>query len=330
MIKLQNNFVNRKLKKMHEFELIDYFFASIDSHRKDVVLGIGDDAALLEVPPGKLLVDTTDTLVKKVHFSSDTPPNAVGYKSLAVNLSDLAAMGATPCWVGLSVTLPTFNKSWLTEFCQGFSGLLKKFNLQLIGGDTTRGPLSITVHVLGTIDPANILRRNTAKAGDAIYVTGTLGDAAFALHQLKIKQTPDKALLNRLYYPTPRVIEGAQLGGIANAAIDISDGLLADLNHILKQSHVGALIFPEKLPLSETLQQNNRLDIATHYALTGGDDYELCITVEPSKESLLKTTLEALNCRYTCIGVIESNEGIYLQTQKGRKKVNKLRGYRHF
>lgn len=315
---------------MNEFEMIDYFFASIDSHRNDVVLSIGDDAALIQVPPGKLLVSTSDTLVKGVHFSNDTPPDAIGYKSLAVNLSDLAAMGATPCWVSLSITLPTLNKTWLTAFTQGFSVLLKKFNLQLVGGDTTRGPLSVTVHALGIVDPTKTLRRNTAKPGDAIYVTGTLGDAAFALHQLKIKQTPDSSVLNRLYYPTPRIVEGLQLASIASAAIDISDGLLADLNHILKQSNVGALLFPEKLPLSEALRQNNTSDVAIHYALAGGDDYELCITVEPSKESLLKTTLEAAGCRYTHIGVIESNKGLYLQTQKGRKKVNKTRGYQHF
>jgi thiamine-monophosphate kinase len=315
---------------MDEFELIEHFFASMGPTRNDVLLGIGDDAALLRVPHGKLLVDSTDTLVEGVHFGKNTPPHAIGYKSLAVNLSDLAAMGATPCWASLSITLPSINESWLGEFAKGFSKLLETFNLQLIGGDTTCGPLSITVHLLGVVDPLKTLRRDTAKTDDIIYVTGTLGDAASALHELQIGHIPDETLLNRLYYPMPRIQAGNALGGIANAAIDISDGLLADLNHILIRSHLGAVIFPEKLPLSEKMRQNNTIEAAIEYALCGGDDYELCITVAPHSKKALEVSLETIKCPYTCVGVLKAAPGLYLQTSNDQQLINNPRGYVHF
>lgn len=313
-----------------EFKLIEDFFKPIAAHRKDVILGIGDDAALMQVPSGKLLVDSTDTLVEDVHFSKDTPPHAIGYKSLAVNLSDIAAMGATPCWVSLSITLSSINENWLTRFTEGFSVLMQAFNLQLIGGDTTHGPLSITVHVLGIAEPTKILRRDGAKAGDAIYVTGTLGDAAFALNQLQNAISPDEKLLERLYYPTPRTIEGSAINSIANAAIDISDGLLGDLNHILRQSQVGATLFTEKLPLSDEIRHNNPTEKAIEYALSGGDDYELCFTVSPHKEKTLQTALEKTKCRYTYVGNIQSAEGLYLETLEGRQLITNPAGYQHF
>ena len=312
-----------------EFDLIEKFFASFPYRRKDVVLGIGDDAALIKVPEGRLLVDSTDTLVEGIHFFKGALPSAIGYKSLAVNLSDVAAMGATPCWVSLAITLPSIDEAWLEAFLQGFSSFFKTFDLQLIGGDTTRGPLSITPHVLGVADPLKILRRDAAKPGDMIYVTGTLGDAACALEALKENREPALPLLNRLYCPTPRVLEGSQLAGIANAAIDISDGLLADLNHILTCSKVGATIFPEKLPLSEEIREYIVLEKANQFALMGGDDYELCFTVSPDKKQAAETALTTVGCRYTCIGTIDTNPGLYLETANGRQVANII-GYQHF
>lgn len=313
---------------LREFSIIENFFASLPYSRKDVVLGIGDDAALVDVPPGKLLVSSIDTLVEGIHFFEEMPAHALGYKSLAVNLSDLAAMGATPCWVSLAITLPTAEESWLELFTQGFSLLLEKFKLQLIGGDTTQGPLSITVQVLGVIEPDKVLRRDAAKIGDIIYVTGSLGDAAFALNALQYHQQTIPDLLHRLYYPTPRVEEGIALGGIANAAIDISDGLLADLNHILTRSCLGAVIYPEKLPLSPWLCQSASFERSMRYALSGGDDYELCFTVSPSKEQELQNVLRAINCSYTPIGIVGAEKGLYVENAQGRKLASIL-GYQH-
>lgn len=311
-----------------EFDLIEQFFGSLKSKRDDVVLGIGDDAALLCVPPEKWLVDTTDTLVAGVHFFEEASPHAIGYKCLAVNLSDLAAMGATPCWVSLAITLPSFDVHWLTGFTQGFASLLDEFGLALIGGDTTQGPLSITVHVLGVVEKNHVLRRDAAKPGDAIYVTGTLGDAACALDALNAHQIPLEPLRQRLDYPTPRVQAGVLLGGIAHAAIDISDGLLADLGHILKRSHVGATLLTEQIPLSVGLQQMPR-EQALAFALTGGDDYELCFTVSPEKEATLNALFSKISCNASKIGTICAESGLYLQNHQGRQRAN-LVGYEHF
>lgn len=311
-----------------EFDLIEQFFGSLKAKRDDVVLGIGDDAALLCVPPEKWLVDTTDTLVAGVHFFEDASPHAIGYKCLAVNLSDLAAMGATPCWVSLAITMPSVDEHWLRGFTQGFARLLDEFELSLIGGDTTQGPLSITVHVLGVVEKNHALRRDAAKSGDSIYVTGTLGDAACALATLKAHQIPLEPLRQRLDYPTPRVQAGILLGGVAHAAIDISDGLLADLGHILKRSHVGATLLTEQIPLSVWLQQMPHEQALT-FALTGGDDYELCFTVSPEKECELASVFAKIQCNYSKIGIICTEPGLYLQNHQGRQRAN-LVGYEHF
>jgi thiamine-monophosphate kinase len=313
-----------------EFEVIERFFESLSICRKDVSLGIGDDAALIQIPPKKLLVSTTDSFIEGTHFFKDAPSDAIGYKALAVNLSDLAAMGSTPCWISLAISLPYIDTAWLEGFANGFGALLKAFNVQLIGGDTTKGHLSITVQALGVVDPDKVLRRSAAQVGDHIYVTGSLGDAACALTMLECNQTPDAALLKKLYYPTPRVSAGIALGGIANAAIDISDGLLADLNHILMRSDVGATIFLEKLPLSSALTKNVSLEVARQYALSGGDDYELCFTVSSEKEKAFQMALSALHCHYTMIGIIEARKGLYLETSTDRKRVTNIRGYQHF
>ncbi len=235
-----------------EFALIDLIRQRVKS-RSDVVLGIGDDAALLSVPKDQLLVVSTDTLNSGVHFPEDTAPEDIGYKSLAVNLSDLAAMGATPAWVSLAISLPDNNIEWLEKFLDGFFELADEHSVQLIGGDTTQGPLSITVTAHGFVPKDQALRRDAAKAGDEIWVTGSIGDAAGGLAQWRAQGLQSAKLRHRLDRPTPQVNIGIALRGIANAAIDISDGLLADLSHILLASKLGAEIEVCCVPMSKPL-----------------------------------------------------------------------------
>lgn len=306
----------RIAKPLNEFELIDHFFAQQTQNRSDVMLGIGDDAALLQAPANQLLVTTTDTLISGVHFPIDTSPYDIGYKALAVNLSDLAAMGAEPAWVTLALTLPEANTQWLQEFTRGFFALASRYNVQLVGGDTTRGALSITVQAFGFVPPNRALRRSGAKPGDAIYVTGNLGDAGFALQQ---KMEPFLVRLNR---PEPRIETGLALRDIATSAIDISDGLVADLGHILKASGVGASLDVPVLPISSELLAAVGLEKAWQLALTAGDDYELCFTAPPDKP---------IDCG-TLIGHIEVATGLrlYLSDKKPFKLFEEEEGYRHF
>ncbi|MDI1352139.1 MAG: thiamine-phosphate kinase [bacterium] len=240
---------------MNEFELITHFFANQHQpHRQDVVMGIGDDCAIVEVPQGQQLLVSMDTLVSGVHFPITTTPYDIGYKALAVNLSDLAAMGANPAWITLALTLPTADQQWLSSFKEGFFGLAKQFQVVLIGGDTTRGPLALTVQAHGFVPHGQAITRQNAQPGDLIYVTNTLGDAGLALkhlnHEVNIPSQFTELLLNRLNRPMPRVKEGLLLRNYATAMIDLSDGLISDLGHILKKSGVGALIHLDKIPLS--------------------------------------------------------------------------------
>jgi thiamine-monophosphate kinase len=306
---------------MAEFELIEKFFKN-NGGRADVILGIGDDCAVVQVPPQHQLAITTDTLISGVHFPVDTSPYDIGYKSLAVNLSDLAAMGATPAWVTLALTLPEADENWLIEFCRGFFTLAKQFGMELIGGDLTRGPLSITVQAQGFLPEGKALRRCGAKAGDLIFVTNTLGDAGFALRE--------KILEDRLNRPEPRVRVGEKLLGIASAAIDISDGLAADLGHILKSSHMGATIIVDHLPLSAALKKSVSADKAISFALNSGDDYELCFTVSPENENLISQISHDTNVSITCIGKITSQKTFTLQFENGKTYDGKITGYQHF
>jgi thiamine-monophosphate kinase len=298
---------------MNEFSLIDHYFKNQKLSRPDVLLGIGDDAALLKVPSNCLLVLSMDTLIEGVHFPSKTAPFDIGYKALAVNLSDLAAMGAEPAWMTLALTLPEINTTWLDEFTNGLYQLAKQFNVQLIGGDTTRGSLAITIQVHGFVPPHQALCRHNAKVGDKIYVSGTLGDAGLGL-QVALDDrhlpTQDKLFaLQRLNKPTPRIQLGILLREIATSAIDISDGLLADLNHILKSSRVGARIIAKNIPLSSALQKLP-LSEAQPLALTAGDDYELCFTIPTENESALMTQLDRLKINCYWIGNIEAEPGL--------------------
>lgn len=293
---------------MSEFAIIHDFFAAKRLKRPDVSVGIGDDAAIVKPLPGHELAITADTLIAGVHFPTTTPPYDIGYKSLAVNLSDLAAMGAAPAWVTLALTLPHAESDWLRGFCEGFFALANKHQVELIGGDLTKGPLSITVQAMGYTKPQQAILRSSAKPDHLIYVTGTLGDAALALRYLQEKislpESIQQKILFRLNRPEPRVKAGIELRSIASAAIDISDGLAADLGHILEQSNVGAILHVDQLPIAQALIQTLIPEDAIQLALTGGDDYELCFTVPEDKKFQLEQRLSAINCRFSCIGEI--------------------------
>lgn len=319
---------------MTEFDIIKQYFAMQVEHRPDVILGIGDDAAIVQPPSGCELAITTDTLVAGVHFSTTTSAFNIGYKALAVNLSDLAAMGATPAWITLALTLPEANEPWLQGFCDGFFTLANRYRATLIGGDLTQGPLSITVQAIGWIPPHQALLRSKAKPDDLIYVSGTLGDAGLALQCLQspssLGPVYERDILERLNRPEPRVLTGEQLRNVASAAIDISDGLAADLNHILKASQVGARVYVDKLPFSTALSHLITPEAAIALALTSGDDYELCFTVPVEKRAELEKRLGTLACRYTCIGEITQQNGLILLYQNGNTYDGSTSGYQHF
>ena len=318
-----------------EFDLIQRFFDRKKPNRADVIRGIGDDGALLQCPAGQQLVVTTDTLVAGKHFPENTPPGDISYKSLSVNLSDLAAMGAEPSWILLALTLPIADESWLKEFTQDFFSLLDRFQCQLVGGDITQGPLSITIQALGFVPIGKALCRSGAKLGDKIYVTGTLGDAGLALAYLQNKtsfpftEKQIQFLKKRLQRPEPRVVVGLALRDIASSAIDISDGLAADLSHILSASTVGAKIDVSKLPLSDTLQKLSP-EKGYQFALSAGDDYELCFTVAESQEAQLQHCLKGIECPYTYIGMIKQELGLSLYGADGLLFSLKKSGFQHF
>lgn len=316
---------------MDEFDIIKHYFVQPTLQRSDVILGSGDDGAVLQVPADHQLVVTIDTLIEGVHFPINTPAYDIGYKSLAVNLSDLAAMGAEPVWATMALSLPSSDDKWLQEFSRGFFDLARQFNVQLIGGDLTRGPtLTISVQAHGIVPSGLALRRDGAVIGDDIYVTGTLGDAGLALHLLKMQNRVPEDLLTRLNRPFPRVTAGILLRGIANSVIDISDGLVADLNHILDRSHVGAIINVDQIPLSNAFKQNIADNEMMPLALTAGDDYELCFTVSPQREAVLKKTLMNIGCDYHKIGTIDKELQLRLLKADGTLLSLQKEGYTHF
>ena len=308
---------------LSEFSLIDKFFKQKKHLNGHTNLGIGDDCALLSIPTGYELAITTDTMVENVHFFADADPAQLGHKLLAVNLSDLAAMGAKPISVTLALTLPRVDENWLRQFSNGFLGLATQFSIDLIGGDTTQGALTLTVQAMGIVPNEQALKRSTAQIGDAIFMTGNLGDAGLGL---KIKQgyrhEDAQEALNRFHAPMPRIETGLALQGIASACIDISDGLLSDLGHILKQSGVGACIEWEKLPLSSSVRSYIEHTGDVLMPLIGGDDYELCFTV-PAK--LIHCVPD--NC--TQIGTIEAQLGLRLK-KSGHIETLTAKGYEHF
>lgn len=320
---------------LSEFTLIDRYFAAQGLNRPDVALGIGDDCALLSPPAGQLLVVTLDTLVADVHFFAATDPKGLGHKVLAVNLSDLAAMGALPAWATLALTLPQIDEGWLEPFCQGLFGLAQRYNVQLVGGDTTHGPTTvISLQAHGFVPQGQALRRDGARPGDGIYVTGTPGDAGLALAaaygQVTVVIENRDYVQARLERPGPRIAQGLALRGIASAAIDISDGLAQDLGHILKRSGVGAHLDVGRLPLSPALCTTLEREAAWVMALTSGDDYELCFTAAPEQHDILTTLAAAWDCRCTRIGVITEQPGLRLSRADGTDFLLERLGYDHF
>jgi thiamine-monophosphate kinase len=319
---------------LSEFAIIERYFAADTVRRDDVVLGIGDDAALLRVPPGMDLAVAMDTLVEGVHFLQDSDPQSLGHKALAVNLSDLAAVGAEPAWATLALTIPAADEVWLGQFGRGFMQLAERFRVQLVGGDTTRGPLTITVQVHGLIPPGQGLRRSGARPGDLVYVTGFLGDAGLALlalqEEVPLSVRERQYVIGRLDRPDPRVEHGIALRGIASAAIDISDGLAADLGHILDSSGVGATLQAERLPISPVLRTVFHAAGGWALPLSAGDDYELCFTVPGHRQAELERRLDGLAARCTWIGVIDRSPGLRCVLDDGTEITPARSGYEHF
>lgn len=320
---------------LSEFDIIRRYFSAAGARRADVIVGIGDDAAVVEVAADRQLVLAMDTLVSGVHFPEETRAEDIGYKALAVNLSDLAAMGAEPAWATLALTAPRNDPAWLAAFAAGFSELARAAGVQLIGGDTTRGPLTVTVQVHGYVPRGTAILRSGARPGDVIYVTGTLGDAALALRRwregLVVASAAERALAARLNRPLPRLQEGRALRGIAHAMIDVSDGLAADLGHILAASGAGATIELDALPLSAAFQQLAAAPAgrAAELALAGGDDYELCFTVPPARSAEAERRLAAFGgCRV--IGVVEAAPGLRVRRADGSQLTLERGGYDHF
>lgn len=312
-----------------EFDLIRRYFAQATGTRDDVVLGIGDDCALMRPPAGELLAVSTDTLVAGRHFRADVDPAALGHKALAVNLSDLAAMGARPAWATLAATLPEADGDWLAAFMEGLVALADAHAVQLVGGDTTRGPLSITLTVHGFVAAQTALRRDAARAGDRLLVSGTLGDAALALHLADEGQPVAATLQQRLDRPQPRLALGRLIAGRARAAIDVSDGLLADLDHVCTASGVGARVELAQLPLSPAVAAHCA---AGDYAmpLTGGDDYELLFSVAADAAQALTADCRAAGVVVTEIGQVVDAPGISLVHADGQTHEVTPDGFDHF
>jgi thiamine-monophosphate kinase len=312
-----------------EFELIERFFRRA-SPRDDVLLGVGDDAALLEVPPGQALVAATDTLVEGRHFLAGAPADSVGHQALAVNLSDLAAMGADPAWALLSLSLPDADADWLQRFAEGLFAVAGQHDVALVGGDTVRGPRVVTITALGFVPPVLALRRDGARPGDVLYVSGWLGEAAAGLATLKsgAMAVSSDPLVHRYLFAEPRVALGRALRGRATAAMDISDGLLGDLGKLCATSGAGARLELDRLPISAELARRHSHEQCEHFALCGGDDYELLFTLPPVGSEQLEAEL-AKSFALRRIGVIEAEAGVRC-TRGGRLETVSGGGYDHF
>lgn len=317
---------------MNEFDLINQFFKPISTKRNDVLFGIGDDAACVRLSPGHNILISTDTLVSGVHFLPQWQPFDIAYRAAMVNISDMAAMAAEPCWATLAITLPELNQPWLESFSQGLNAALSEYNVALIGGDTTRGPLSITMTIMGTAPDGQAIRRNGAKPGDLILVSGALGAAALAvqfLSQNTFQQQDKDELMSKLLHPKPRVDLVPILRSYATSAIDISDGLSADLNHICVASGVGACITKNLIP-AHVLLNKYLPEQTVDLTLTGGDDYELCFTVSAASSNAVMKALEKANLICYPIGVIEEQQGLRMKLADGTYEQLKPQGYSHF
>lgn len=323
---------------LSEFELIERLSARLGASRSDVRCGIGDDAAVLVPPPEQDLAVAVDTLVAGVHFPLETAAADIGFKALAVNLSDLAAIGAKPAWYTLALALPEAQQDWLEDFAGGLAELAARYGMGLVGGDTTRGPLCVTVQAFGFVPRGRALRRSGARPGDLVYVTGELGDAGLALCSLDgsvtLSEKAREFVMHRLNRPEARVEEGVALLNIASAAIDVSDGLAADLGRLLKASGAGASVRVDHIPMSAPVRAQSPPSgdegPALELALTAGDDYELCFTVPPSRRAHLEQAAAGFSVACTCIGAVEVAPGLRWRTGDGRRYTPPRGGYDHF
>ena len=314
-----------------EFEIIDRYFTR-PSRDPDVVIGVGDDAAVVAV--NGLAAVTVDTLVAGVHFPDGIAPALLGYRAMAVNLSDLAAMGASPRWGTLALTLPKPDELWLDGFSRGLFELAERHDVSLVGGNLARGPLNVTIQLIGTVEGGRILTRAGGNLGDDVYVTGSLGDSAAGIALINERvDTPHgsagAALKERFYKPVPRVEAGLALRALASAAIDVSDGLLADLGHICERSSCGALIDVERVPLSAELLSTFPPQLALAHALGGGDDYELCFTAPPSRAEAIDRALEAAGTTATRIGQLVAGQEVVCR-RDGEPFTPQALGFSHF
>ncbi|MEO8331910.1 MAG: thiamine-phosphate kinase [Gallionella sp.] len=348
---------------MTEFELIRRYFTRATP---GALLGIGDDAALLQPSAGNVLAVSTDMLVCGTHFLADADPYLLGHKTLAVNLSDMAAMGAIPRWATLAIALPEADEAWLERFSSGFFALAQQYGVELVGGDTTRGPLNLCVTIIGEVPARQALLRSGAQIGDMVWVSGKLGDAALALAHLqnKIALSAEQlaACAPALHQPQPRIALGLALRGIASSAIDISDGLLADLGHILDASQVAAEIDLAVLPISDVLRECTTLlspplsggkpnssptppltrggreglgrlggvELLQRCVLSGGDDYELCFTAPAVRDEEIKSISARLALPLTCIGKVVAGRGCIVHDASGNLIDMEASGYDHF
>jgi thiamine-monophosphate kinase len=315
-----------------EFDIIRKYFTRA---APSAVLGVGDDCALLRPDPGMLLAVSTDMLLAGRHFFADADPAKLGHKALAVNLSDLAAMGAGPRWAVLAIALPEVDEKWIAAFAEGFFRLAGRWRTELVGGDTTRGPLTISVTVMGEVPGELALRRGAALAGDDIWLSGATGEAALALAHLKgrvkLEGAALETCLTRLHTPEPRVALGERLRGLARSAIDVSDGLLADLGHILEASGVGADLVWEKLPRAKAIAGCLDKALADDCLLAGGDDYELLFTAPASRRAQIEAAGKDLEIPLTLIGVAVPGEPVLkLHDARGKLVSSPRKGFDHF
>ncbi len=317
------------MNSLNEFEIIQQFFNLRVKNVNRFPLGIGDDAALISPPEGQELVTSIDTLVAGTHFLPHSDPNDLGYKSLAVSLSDLAAMGAEPSAVLLALTLPDIDESWLTNFTNGFFNLAEQYQVELLGGNLTRGPLSISTVIFGWTPAGQALRRSGAKPGDDIYVTGSLGEAGLALQRLLSGHALSPELHQRFFRPRPRVQTGMMLREIATAAIDISDGLAADLSKLLAASGVGGDIQTERLPISPAMRRQCTNEQALQWALTAGEDYELCFTASHSARPVIERMSTSI-CGVHRLGSVNQEPGLKIWGVNGKLLRTPTLGFQHF
>jgi len=318
---------------MSEFDLIHRHFTRATPN---ALLGVGDDAALLQVTAGNVLAVSSDMLVSGTHFFPDADPFLLGHKTLAVNLSDLAAMGAVPRWATLAIALPRADEAWLAQFSAGFFALAKQYGVDLVGGDTTRGTLNLCVTIFGEVPAHLALRRDGAQLGDDIWVSGVLGSAALGLAHLQgrvvLHEAARAECLAALHQPKPRVELGLALRGVAHSAIDLSDGLLADLGHILEKSRLGAELEFASLPVAKVLKEffNSENTLLQRYVLAGGDDYELCFTAAEAQRGVIENLARELALPLTRIGKMVAGSGCLVRAADGSAMNIEKSGYDHF